>query len=488
MPMNKANINDLAKQLADKDVLQQTDAELFIRKMFDVANEGLESDKLVKIKWLGTFKVQAVKDRESVDVNTGDRIVIEGRDKIAFTPDNILKEIVNKPFAQFETVVVNDGVDFDSIDQKFEHMAEKELDNAATSRISTVLADASTHLEDKQNEDKHEVSQLQKETSVEAQEETSVDVQEETSAEVQEESPVDVPEKSSDETSTITPTNVQTEASTNVQAETPANIQAETLANVQADALKDVRTGISEEAPQDVLGSRLSDNSVDELSANKETIPAEESDKHHFVIPRYAVVLVALVVVVLIGGMGYFAFNYGKIQAQRDQLAMQLQQHISKPVAHKVIVKKPAVPSQDELLRQKAMDDSIRMAKEAESVKEAEAAKKAESESVEKKADDTRAKDKILLHKQDQEKSLSKVDDKTTSYKYDQDPRVRTGAYRIVGVQQVVTARNGQTVAAISSRYLGPGMECYVEALNGSGPLKEGQKVKIPKLELKKKK
>ena len=468
MPMNKANINDLAKQLADKDVLQQTDAELFIRKMFDVANEGLESDKLVKIKWLGTFKVQAVKDRESVDVNTGDRIVIEGRDKIAFTPDNILKEIVNKPFAQFETVVVNDGVDFDSIDQKFEHMAEEELDNAATSRISTVLADASTHLEDKQNEDKHEVSQLQKETSVEAQEETSVDVQE--------------------ETSTITPTNVQTEASTNVQAEIPANIQAETLANVQADALKDVRTGISEEAPQDVLGNRLSDNSVDELSANKETIPAEESDKHHFVIPRYAVVLVALVVVVLIGGMGYFAFNYGKIQAQRDQLAMQLQQHISKPVAHKVIVKKPAVPSQDELLRQKAMDDSIRMAKEAESVKEAEAAKKAESESVEKQADETRAKDKTVLHKQDQEKSLSKVDDKTASYKYDQDPRVRTGAYRIVGVQQVVTARNGQTVAAISSRYLGPGMECYVEALNGSGPLKEGQKVKIPKLELKKKK
>ena len=480
MPMNKANINDLVKQLADKDVLQQTDAELFIRKMFDVANEGLERDKLVKIKWLGTFKVQAVKDRESVDVNTGDRIVIEGRDKIAFTPDNILKEIVNKPFAQFETVVVNDGVDFDSIDQKFEHMAEKELDNAATSRISTVLADASTHLEDKQNEDKHEVSLIQEETSVEAQEETSVDVQEETSAEVQEESPVDVPEKSSDETSTKTPTNVQTEASTNVQAET--------LANVQADALKDVRTGISEEAPQDVLGNRLSDNSVDELSANKETIPAEESDKHHFVIPRYAVVLVALVVVVLIGGMGYFAFNYGKIQAQRDQLAMQLQQHISKPVAHKAIVKKPAVPSQDELLRQKAMDDSIRMAKEAESVKEAEAAKKAESESVEKQADETRAKDKTVLHKQDQEKSLSKVDDKTVSYKYDQDPRVRTGAYRIVGVQQVVTARNGQTVAAISSRYLGPGMECYVEALNGSGPLKEGQKVKIPKLELKKKK
>ena len=93
--------------------------------MFDVVNEGLQDDKQVKVKWLGTFKVTSVKDRESVDVNTGERIVIDGRDKISFTPDNILKEIVNKPFAQFETVVVNDGVEFDEIDKKFE--AEEQM-------------------------------------------------------------------------------------------------------------------------------------------------------------------------------------------------------------------------------------------------------------------------------------------------------------------------------------------------------------------------
>ena len=111
--MSKFSLNTLGKLLADKSGLSQVEAELFIRKMFDVCNQGLDADKQVKIKWLGTFKVQATKDRESINVNTGERFTIEGRDKLTFTPDNILKEIVNKPFAQFETVVVNDGVDFD---------------------------------------------------------------------------------------------------------------------------------------------------------------------------------------------------------------------------------------------------------------------------------------------------------------------------------------------------------------------------------------
>ena len=123
--MSKNSLNVLGKKLAEKTGLSQQEAELFIKKMFDVVNEGLQDDKQVKVKWLGTFKVTSVKDRESVDVNTGERIVIDGRDKISFTPDNILKEIVNKPFAQFETVVVNDGVEFDEIDKKFE--AEEQM-------------------------------------------------------------------------------------------------------------------------------------------------------------------------------------------------------------------------------------------------------------------------------------------------------------------------------------------------------------------------
>ena len=124
--MSKNSLNGLADKLAEKSGLSQIEAELFIRKMFDVCHQGLAADKMVKMRWLGTFKVTSVKDRESVDVNTGERIIIEGRDKISFTPDNILKEIVNKPFAQFETVVVNEGVDFDSIDKKYEDSLEDE--------------------------------------------------------------------------------------------------------------------------------------------------------------------------------------------------------------------------------------------------------------------------------------------------------------------------------------------------------------------------
>ena len=124
--MSKNSLNGLADKLAEKSGLSQIEAELFIRKMFDVCHQGLAADKIVKMRWLGTFKVTSVKERESVDVNTGERIVIEGRDKISFTPDNILKEIVNRPFAQFETVIVNDGVDFESIDKKYEDSLENE--------------------------------------------------------------------------------------------------------------------------------------------------------------------------------------------------------------------------------------------------------------------------------------------------------------------------------------------------------------------------
>ena len=160
--MSKFSLNSLGKALSEKSGLTPVEAELFIRKMFDVCNQGLDQDKLVKIKWLGTFKVQAVKDRESINVNTGERIVIEGRDKLSFTPDNILKEIVNKPFAQFETVVVNDGVDFDAIDKKF----DEEENGEAKVEIK--------------EEAKVEIRSIAEETASQAIEETSNTVEEAT--------------------------------------------------------------------------------------------------------------------------------------------------------------------------------------------------------------------------------------------------------------------------------------------------------------------
>ena len=118
--MSKVSITELASKLMEKHGLKRTEAELFIRQFVGVINDGLKNDKSVKVKGLGTFKVQAVSARKSVDVNTGEAIVIEGRDKISFTAEAVMRDLVNAPFAQFETVIVNDGVDFSEIDAKHE--------------------------------------------------------------------------------------------------------------------------------------------------------------------------------------------------------------------------------------------------------------------------------------------------------------------------------------------------------------------------------
>ena len=222
-----------------------------------------------------------------------------------------------------------------------------------------------------------------------------------------------------------------------------------------------------------------SDESEEEEEKEEEE---ESSNSHHIVIPRYLVVAVCLIVVALIGGMGWFAFNYGQMTAQRDHLAMQLNQYHQAP-AKKVPAKPAAAPlSQEQKLRQKAMEDSIRMAKTAEAVKLAENSDE-ESANAE-KAKQAEAKAKAEAKDKAEEKAASKI----ASSQYDKDARVRTGAYRIIGVAQTVTVGAGQTLEQISTRYLGSGMECYVEALNGTSTVKAGQKIKIPKLELKKKK
>ena len=111
--MGKISIQDLSSVLVEKRGLSKKDASNFISEMFDIVQQELEKEKIVKIKGLGTFKIIDVDDRESVNVNTGERVLIEGHGKITFTPDSLMKELVNKPFSQFETVVLNDGVEFE---------------------------------------------------------------------------------------------------------------------------------------------------------------------------------------------------------------------------------------------------------------------------------------------------------------------------------------------------------------------------------------
>ena len=127
--MGKISIQELANVLVERRKMNRRDASLFVSAMFDIVQQRLETDKLVKVKGLGTFKIIDVEDRESVNVNTGERVLIEGHGKITFVPDALLKELVNKPFAQFETVVLNDGVDFDDVDTTTTDAPEPEVDS-----------------------------------------------------------------------------------------------------------------------------------------------------------------------------------------------------------------------------------------------------------------------------------------------------------------------------------------------------------------------
>ena len=561
--MSKNSLNVLGKKLAEKTGLSQQEAELFIKKMFDVVNEGLQDDKQVKVKWLGTFKVTSVKDRESVDVNTGERIVIDGRDKISFTPDNILKEIVNKPFAQFETVVVNDGVEFDEIDKKFEAEEQMNENQQVKESKEQMVENQQTEESEEQMNENQQTAEAEKPLNAnpqvaEAEASDVIDFLDEsdTSAVTDKTETLSV----SNEVVVIGDSETSNEASSQTSNEAFPEIITETIVQNSVDVMKPAvnepeevqkeqeqvqkeqeqvqapEVQLKEDAQnepevqdkvnvQDEPEESVQDESEADAEIEPESYDTFESTKKGIVIPRYLVIVACFLMVALIGGIGWFAFNYGKMAAQRDHLALQLDsyhQDANKPKAAS------APPSQEEIMRKKAIEDSIRMVQASEAVKMAEAegkqidenasldVDKNKSEAGTKKQLETQkqaaaqktAEAKKLMeaqkaaeakkvaeakkHAEDMKAAAAKKQAENASAKaaskYNQDVRVRTGAYRIVGVAEVVTAREGQTIEAISKRYFGHGMECYVEALNGSGKLKAVQKVKIPKLELKKKK
>lgn len=537
--MSKNSLTVLAQKLAEKTGISQQDAELFIRKMFDVANEGLQADKQVKMKWLGTFKVTSVKDRESVDVNTGERIVIEGRDKISFTPDTILKEIINKPFAQFETVVVNDGVEFDEIDRKFEaeeQLAENQqmdeaeeipepLDGSEASDDTSEATDISEISDTSETSDvidfleETDTPSVSDEVVVIGESESHYDTSPEIITEtIVEKSVKEMKDEAGEQEEVQNESENQEELADLRESEPEPEPVSDSLSEseFEPDPESELEPEPTPELePESKLKSasgseplvEAASTSDSETSEDSESYDTFESTKKGVVIPRYLVIVACFIIVALIGGIGWFAFNYGKMAAQRDHLALQLDNFHQ---GNKAAKPTPAPLSQEEIMRKKAIEDSIRMAQASEAVKMAEAdgkqADKKDSLLAAKQQKDAEAKKQAELNKRADAKKLAEAKKAAqakkaaeakklqaekvaahASAKYDQDARVRTGAYRIVGVAEVVTAREGQTIEAISKRYFGPGMECYVEALNGSGKLKAGQKVKIPKLELKKK-
>ena len=495
--MNRSSMSILAKILAEKNSMTISEAEAFIKQMFDVANGVMQADKQLKIRWLGTFKVTSVKDRESVDVNTGERIVIGGRDKITFTPDNILKEIVNKPFAQFETVVVNDGVDFSEIDRKFS-VESKE--------------DVSIPADDQQPSDELENSPIEKLESIPA-----VTVQSAEPVVQENETPTEEVPVHVEDLNVLPEQKVWTEEHESVLP-VEEKQREEPISEVQ-----EAEQSVKEEEPEQVVETSSVQEEISEstpevtdlVSQPKQTTPAAESyfedkdadnadevdevddvlvsdKKHYFMLPRYVISVAVVLIIVLIGGVGWFAFNYGKMQAQRNHLAMQLEE------MQKTRLKKDSLARlQKDDLRMKALQDSARLAQAAEVVNsvdehqteaQVDSIKKAEAKAkVQKVAKIAAEKRQVEAAK---EKEAAKMKEKALAEsKYDVDPRVRTGAYCITGIDQTVVAKSGQTLSSISKLYLGPGMECYLEAVNGGAiDVKAGQKIKIPKLVLKKKK
>lgn len=513
--MSKSSLSVLAKAVASKRGLTQAEAERFIATMFEVAGDGIQEDKLLKMKWLGTFKITSVKDRESVDVNTGERILIEGRDKISFTPDNILKEIVNKPFAQFETVVVNDGIDFSDIDEKFANMEREEEELQLQKEQECHDEEVVQEEQNAEQPQKEELSQEEEQpqeslldAELQSQEggqkdelsqEANTPISEETvalsselkNAEISEDnisvtSEDNISQTSDDTISKTEENGIPEEVGMLISHLKENKSEAEKIERVEEAKVKEeaevpkAAEAYVEETPAEakvvVSQTNVENKKQPEYDETLDEDEAYASDRHHLVIPKYVVALVSVVFVALLGGLCWFAFIYGKMQARQEQMEMQLKaikpqpQPKPKPkVVAPVDTAKSVASSDDKTDAENVLANGAQANNEQTDHAQLAMKKKAKQDSI----------------RMAQANNAVKMAEKASVYL--NDPRIRTGAYRIVGVEKTVTAKSGQTLAGLSKLYLGPGMECYMQAINGCSEIKPGQKVKIPKLELKRK-
>ena len=393
--MGKYSITQLATILVKKNGISNDEALKFVTAIFDIVKEGLETDKLVKIKGFGTFKIIDVDPRESVNVNTGERVLINGHQKITFTPDSVMKEMVNRPFAQFETVVLNDGVDFSDID-----------------KLSNI----------NENIDKQEETQEELQEIIQEEEEGKEEVHDIT------------PQESSNNDdvvrnqTTISPTKKLAETSTKETAEETSEKQIEEPAEEQIEDFD------------------------------------KEENSHNFT----TILLSIASCLLLMAASAYIGYLYGIEEGRHQEKTSQISKYST------------YLDKQNEELRTK------RLAEEAKATKEAE---KTKNDTTKQTAKDNKT--DTTTNNKPKENNKTKEDNNDDNFsKYDtMDARVRTGAYVIVGIDKYIIVREGQTVGKIAKALLGPGMSCYIEVLNGvteNEPLKEGTKIKIPKLRHKK--
>ena len=446
-----AKVNDFARELSERYGLSLSDASDFIGAMFDVVNEELDdTDSSVKIKGFGTFKVSAVSVRASVDVNTGERIIIDGRNKISFTPEVLLRDRVNRPFVQFETVVLNDGVDFSEIDDEMDDLSDSVIETetqgvqlsptAPTNQLTDQSANQSTPTEQSQE------------------------------VQLSPTAPTDqLTDQSADQpTPTEQPQGVQLSSTAPTDQPTDQPSPSEPASKVvNTEEHRDMARRLM--APKSEPIDDDNNKADEEKSAND----IDESDDEGIVIggckqrsPRMMYVLTIASFVILVSiGIGMY-FLYQRIE-EKNHVIDRLETRLYAQQDTVVAVEPQCVVS-DTI----ASNDALKAA----DAHTAENVKKEKKDSV--RASNSKAATGSTA-------VMSAAPTATTPSDYNYDVRVRTGAYIIVGVAKVVTVQPGQSLASISKAHLGEGMECYVEVLNNCHTVKAGDKLKIPEVKLK---
>ena len=418
-----AKVNDFARELSERYGLSLSDASDFIGAMFDVVNEELDdTDSSVKIKGFGTFKVSAVSARASVDVNTGERIIIDGRNKISFTPEVLLRDRVNRPFVQFETVVLNDGIDFSEIDNEMDELSDSVIETE-TQGVQLSPTAPTDQLTD---------------------------------------------QSANQPTPTEQPQGVQLSPTAPTDQPTDQPSPSEPASKVvNTEEHRDMARRLM--APKSEPIDDDNNKADEEKSAND----IDESDDEGIVIggckqrsPRMMYVLTIASFVILVSiGIGMY-FLYQRIE-EKNHVIDRLETRLYAQQDTVVAVEPQCVVS-DTI----ASNDALKAA----DAHTAENIKKEKKDSV--RASNSKAATGSTA-------VMSAAPTATTPSDYNYDVRVRTGAYIIVGVAKVVTVQPGQSLASISKAYLGEGMECYVEVLNNCHTVKAGDKLKIPEVKLK---
>ena len=386
--MNKLTLNNIAKVLVEKNGLEPKEAMTFTTAMFDLIHDRLNEEGIVKVKGLGTFKMIRVEARESINVRTGERVLIDSHAKITFTPDAVMKELVNKPFSQFETVVLNDDVEF--TDMKSEETTDETNNSEQSESLVDVVSEGGT--------------------------------------------PEPAPEPAPEPVAEPTPE--------------PAPVVApEPVAEVAPEPTPVVAPEPTREVPEPTVPS-ADEESEENTSAVQTCYEEDEEESHWHRNIGWAFLVLVLMAASAVGG---YLYGVGQIPSQTA-----MADTVSAVKVNPVVT--------DTLVNDSLKADSVAVKTEE------------------------KHEDKAASEEQPQEKTSQNLHDKYA----EMDARVRTGAYKITGLDREVKVRAGDNLKRIARRELGSDdMVCYIEVfnkMNASAELKEGQTIKIPALKLKKKK